>query len=236
MVVPFDQSRARGALAALLLACVAGCAEDSVLPPGHAELRKALGENGMAAIASDGGRITVVSLRDAGIRDIRPLAGLPLVALDLTGLPVADLAPLEGMPLEELFLNDTPVADLSPLAGMRLRRLELRNTRVTDIRPLAGMPLASLDLSGTPLADIEAAKTFRGLERLNIADTEIADLAPLTGLSLKELIFTPSRIERGLEAIRGMGSLEVLDVRRREGQQLAPADFWGRHDAGEFAD
>jgi serine/threonine protein kinase/Leucine-rich repeat (LRR) protein len=49
------------------------------------------------------------------VRDLSPLAGLPLVYLDVSGDSVSSIAPLAGMPLKELQLQHTSVSDLRAL-------------------------------------------------------------------------------------------------------------------------
>jgi len=60
--------------------------------------------------------------------------------LDLHGCHVKDLKPLAGMPLTELYLEDTAVEDISPLKGMPLSKLYLSNTKVENLGPLDGAP------------------------------------------------------------------------------------------------
>ena len=74
------------------------------------------------------------------IRDITPLAGLPIRRLVLNHNPVTDLQPLAGLPIQELHIRNTPVRDLTPLKGMPLRVLGLGPGEY-DLTPLAGMPL-----------------------------------------------------------------------------------------------
>jgi hypothetical protein len=73
------------------------------------------------------------------------------------------------------------------------------------------------------------------LKRLNIAGSAVSDLRPLAGLSLTRLIFTPSKIEHGIEIVRGMQSLEALDVQFEDADAvLRPDEFWHKYDAGDF--
>ena len=188
------------------------------------------------------------------VEDLSPLAGMPLEVLTAEGTPVADLSPLEGVPLREAYLRETQVADLSPLADAPLEMLNVVGTRVTDLTavrdlplntlwigstqvsdlsPLAGKSLESLDVEAAPVADLSVLADMPTLRRLNVAGTAVADLTPLAGLRLERLIFTPSKIERGLEAVREMPSLQTLGTNF---DTLMPAaEFWRKHDAGEFA-
>ena len=91
------------------------------------------------------GEITSVVLRDTGVTDLSPLAGLKLQSLDLFQVKVSDLSPLKGMPLVELWAEETAVSDISPLAGMPLKILWLNATAVKDISPLEGMPIEKIE-------------------------------------------------------------------------------------------
>jgi serine/threonine protein kinase len=85
--------------------------------------------------------------------DLSPLRGMKLVAANLGGSPVKDISVLKGMPIEALCLNHSQIDDLSPLEGMPLRVLECENTRVTSIVPLLKSQLETLWLGGSPVAD-----------------------------------------------------------------------------------
>jgi len=149
---------------------------------------------------------------DAGIEDLTPLSGIPIIRLNLSGLSkISDLSPLEGMPLRELSLSDCEqITDLSPLAGLPLERLDLSGAfRVEDLSPLQSMSLNSLDLSnldriesiealrGMPLRELDlhrarkiddiSALQHSNLEELSISNSAVSNLAPLAGLPLKKL-------------------------------------------------
>lgn len=106
-----------------------------------------------AEFIMQGNDITEASLYQTGIRDISPLKGLPLIAIDLGMTQVTDLSPLAGMKLQRLDLENTTVADLSVLRGMPLTVLKLQNTKVTDFTVLEGMPLQQLNLLDLPFTD-----------------------------------------------------------------------------------
>lgn len=232
-------------------------------------------------IAGDGRVILAVEAHDRNLTDLRPLAGLPLLALDLARSGVEELAPLQGMPLRELYLEDAPVDDIGPLEGMPLEKLYLSNTKVddldplrkatrlkelnlvgaqvSDLSPLAGLPqLEMLWLTGCPVDDIAPLARVRSLvsltlektevddlspleghplRRLHIGKTPVTDLTPLRSMQLTRLIFTPNRIEEGMEYARNMSTLreiglEFSDPRARP--PMAPAEFWAKYDAGKL--
>jgi internalin A len=216
-----------------------------------------LSNSGVASLEPLRGlRLQHLDIRGLPVADLSPLAGMPLEAFYAEESQVADLSPLKGLPLQSLWLNHTPVADLSPLAGMRFRELNLWATKVTDFSPLKtihadtlwlrdtaivdlsvlnGKPLVSLDLQDTAVRDLSPLANMASLKRLNLAAAAVTDLSPLAGLELERLIISPAKIERGLDAIRAMTSLQELDAEFIQGRKpLTPAEFWARYDASAF--
>ena len=222
--------------------------------------------------------IRAVQINDPAIEDISPLAGLPLLQLDLTGCHVTDLSPLQGMKLDVAYLGDTGIRDISVLKGMPLGQLFLDHTRVEDLGPLAGakrlqelnlegskvsdlgplkdlpqlrmlwltkcpvsditplrtVPLVSLTLAETKVSDLSPLKGH-SLERLHIAKTGVTDLSPLQWMQLTRLIFTPGKIEKGIEYARKSETLREIDVDFQPPQRLmSPTQFWPLYDAGKF--
>ncbi len=76
----------------------------------------------------------------ANLRDIRPVAALPVDRLDLRHTSVLDLAPLAEMDLLALWLDGTPVQSLVPLTEKPLFHLSVIDTDVADFSVLAGLP------------------------------------------------------------------------------------------------
>jgi internalin A len=169
-------------------------------------------------------------LEETDVRDLTPLVGMRLRQVYLSNTYVTDLTPLEGMPLEQLNLVGTDVEDLKPLEGMPLAFLWLNETPVSDVSPLAGCPrLMSLTLHRTQVSDLSPLSDL-GLKRLHIGETPVTDLTPLRGLALTRLIFTPSRIQKGLEIVREMESLEELGTTFEN--RMPPEVFWHLYDTG----
>jgi internalin A len=218
-----------------------------------AELRRQLGLVQTPRIVRTGGRITQVEFSDPTVSDLSPLRGLPLELLTAEGSPVADLSPLRGMPLRELYLRDTQIRDLSPLVDSPIEKLNVVGTQVDDLAPLRELPLdtlwiastnvtdlsplrrqrlQSLDLEATAVTDLSPLAEMATLRRLNIAHSAVTDLTPLTRLRLERLIFTPTKIEQGLDVIREMPSLQTIGT---SFDSVMPADmFWSRYDNGEL--
>jgi hypothetical protein len=191
------------------------------------------------------GPFAALDLRGTPIKDISPLAGVPLVMLGLEDTQVTDLSPLHGGKLTKLYLNNAPITDIGPLAGLPLDELMLVNNKVFNLKPLAGMPLKmlwlnnnpvsditplvkcplmSLTLEGTQVKDISPLAGHPTLKRLHIGNTPVADLTPLKGMKLQRLIFTPGNITNGLDVVRSMTSLREIGTSFEN--RMAPDKFW----------
>lgn len=207
-------------------------------------------------------RVHKLDLYQCSVSDLSPLRGLPLTAMALDRTKVTDLRPLAGMPLEYLSLSETDVTDLSPLAGCPLKQLNLVRTKVTDLSPLARCPLETLWLNDTPVADLSPLRsvpleslTIAGtkvkdldplkgmpLKRLHIARSEVTDLTPLRWLRLERLVFTPSKIQSGMDVVRNMPTLREIGTAFGESdwgiadRMMPAAEFWSLFDAGQIKD
>ncbi|GAB6166052.1 hypothetical protein JCM19992_20520 [Thermostilla marina] len=205
--------------------------------------------------------LIALDLFSCGVSDLSPLKGKPIQRLGLDRTKVTDLSPLAGMPLEILYASETEISDLSPLAGCRtLKQLNLARTKVSDLSPLRGLPLETLWLNDTPVSDLSPLQgsslvsltiagtkvkdlsPLRGipLQRLHIARSEVTDLSPIRWLRLTRLVFTPSKIETGLDEARLMTSLQEIGTAFGEEdwgietRMYPPSQFWRLYDAGEL--
>ena len=201
-----------------------------------------------------GQRIAVLDLSDCDIDDISPLEGLPIVELYLErNERLSNLAPLRNMPLQKLYLSNTKVENLGPLRGAPLTDLNLLGTRVKDlspltesptikmlwltdapvkdIKPLGQVPLVSLTLENCPVDDLSPL-AGHPLQRLHIAGTHVTDLSPLGQTQLSRLIFTPRRIQKGMDVIRQMPTLRELGTQFNDaGDDRGPPNvFWEKYD------
>ncbi len=168
------------------------------------------------------GVLALAELRDAGLRDISPLRGLPLEVLGLAGNPLVDLSPLQGMPLVELDLERTAVVDLSPLAGMPLRSLWLNETPISTLEPLRGAPLTQLSLLKTPVSDLKPL-TGMPLESLWLNETLVTDLSPLARAPLVSLTLHKTPV-RDLSIVRQWPTLQRLHLGESQVSDLRPLD------------
>ena len=104
---------------------------------------------------------------DTAVRDLQPAAGLTqLTQLHVHRTPVRDLTPLADLPLTNLDVGMTKAADLAPLKKLQLTWFSCMGTAVTDLTPLTGMPLEHLDIRGTSVVDLAPLRTMR-LRNLN---------------------------------------------------------------------
>ena len=74
-------------------------------------------------------------------------------------------------------------------------------------------------------------------QRMSRKVTSVTDLTPLQWMRLTRLIFTPKRIEKGLEFARKSETLGEIDIEfpAPQGRKpMSPAEFWARFDAGAF--
>lgn len=227
---------------------------------------------GQGKFHQENGQIIAAEFPNCGLKDLSPLRGLPLQALDLSGNPVRELRHLRGMPLVRLYLeftlveslrelvdaqlvelrlNGSPVQNLTGLEGQplenlyavgtqindikalsssNLRQLWLSESPVSDLSPLSGLPLVSLTIHRTLVADLDFVRKLPLIQRLHIGETLISDLTPLRGLNLTRLVFTPSRIERGIDIVKGLSNLKEIGTRfDDQGKDLMPPDaFWAQ--------
>jgi internalin A len=207
------------------------------LEPLRALPLKALGISGLAVrdlAPLEGMPLELLTAEETPVDDVSSLAKMPLRELYLRNTQVASLEPLRGCPIEQLNIVGTPVVDLGPVAEMPLHTLWIASTPVNDLAPLSGKSIVSLDLENTPVDDLSIVATLADLRRLNIARTSVTDLTPIAGLKLDRLIFTPSTIDRGIDAVRNMPTLQTLGV-DFDHQQPA-TEFWTAYDAGAFSE
>jgi serine/threonine protein kinase/Leucine-rich repeat (LRR) protein len=179
--------------------------------------------------------LTYLAVGEGEFTDLSPLAGMPLTRLDLTSPKLEDLTPLKGMKLTYLDLHNChSVTDVTVLQSMPLTHLSLVNTRVTDLSVLRGMPLTGLGIDYIPAKDLSP---LRGLPLTTLhlrGDKQQRDLTPLQGLSLKEISLSPKYVNKGMDVLRQIKSLQLIRTGYGASTEFAPAEFWKRYEAGEF--
>jgi hypothetical protein len=142
-----------------------------------------------------------LSISECGVSEMRALADLDIVSLDLVGNRVSDLTALRSLSLRRLRLDDTNVADVRPLAGMPLRELHIAHTMISSIQALALCPLQKLDLSWTAVRSIEP---LRGMElrELDLSHTRVTDISALAGMPIERLDLSHTSVH-DLRALAG---------------------------------
>jgi hypothetical protein len=72
------------------------------------------------------------------------------------------------------------------------------------------------------------------LKRLFIHGTGVGDLKPLEGMPLEDIRLTPGNITRGLDILRDIKGLKTIGTGWFDKPTWPAAEFWARHDKGEF--
>jgi len=176
--------------------------------------------------------LRMLAMEQTRVEDLSPLKDSQIQQLHLNNTRVRNLQDIEGLPIRELYLPETRVVDLSPLVGMPITGLWLNDTDVEDITVLGTMPLETVTLRGTRVKDLTPLARVAQLKRIHIAETRVEDLTPIAGLQLTRLLFTPSRINKGMDLIRLMPTLKELGD--SFDSRMPPAQFWPKYDAGGY--
>ncbi|MFW5845904.1 MAG: protein kinase domain-containing protein, partial [Planctomycetota bacterium] len=144
-----------------------------------------------------------------GLRDLTPIAALPLETLILVGNDISDISALRAMPLSQLRLPGNSISDLQALVNKDLTILDIRDNAVQSLAPLRGMPLNMLYIDGCGVRDIE---DLRGLplRALWASGNAISDIGPLSGMQLQDLVLRDNPLSR-LDGV-DTTSLLALDV------------------------
>ena len=176
--------------------------------------------------------LKMLTLECPQVTDLTPLRGMPLEDLKTVGLSVTNLSPLQGMPLQKLNISLMPVTDLTPLTGMQLSKLLMTATKVGDLSPLRGMPLKILAIGGTPVRDLSPLKGMP-LEDLSVSGILATDFTPLQGLPLISLNLTKTKID-DLTPLKGLPlrflqlvQCPVTDLSPLSGMPLEDLDLLG---------
>lgn len=183
-------------------------------------------------------RLRELRLGGTPVRDIEPLAGLPLEDLILDDTKVDDLSALKGASLEHLSLRDALITSIAPLAGVPLRRLNLVGTKIESVNPLSRSPLHVLDIGGAPVTDLPSLAQVYSLEYLGLGSSERPgmnelasyyrtvgrhDLARIVQIST-ERIRSPERLRGLADTINGRQRLALgIDATWEEANAIAAA-------------
>ncbi len=148
-------------------------------------------------------RVIADGLRAAGVPYIVNYVHIDDVLFRLYAVDALDLTPVRDLPIQALMLKNRQTSDLTPLRGMtNLLALVAGYSQVSDLTPLRGLNLQHLDLRGTP----------------------VSDLSPLDGLPLVTIGFTETTATNGVDVLRRIPSLKLINKR-------PPDRFWAAYDA-----
>jgi len=174
--------------------------------------------------------LKVLYLENTGVVSLKSLSEAGLRELRLNNSPIESLDGLQGQPLENLYAVKTRINDVEPLRKSNLRGLWLTDSPVSDLSPLGGLPLVSLTAHRTLVNDLSFVRKLPVLQRLHIGETLIEDLSPLEGVRLTRLVFTPSRIKRGMDSAKRLQGLTEIGVAFDDQRQelMPPAQFWAQ--------
>lgn len=179
------------------------------------------------------------------IRDISPLADLPLLTLSLCGNPITDLSALKGhKSLQELYLSQTavtsldalsdcaalisldcsysPVISLKPLLGLPIRSLYTAEISVTDWESLSELPLVNLYCSYIPAeiyGQFENIPTLRNLTLHNCGITSFDELGSL--YYLQRLDIRSNRLQN-LDGLENFTNLSIIVLSENPITDLSP--------------
>ena len=125
------------------------------------------------------------------------------------------------------FTRSPPESKRRAFEKSNLRGLWLTDSPVADLSPLAGLPLESLTLHRTLVNDLSFVRKLPVIQRLHIGETLIEDLSPLEGLRITRLVFTPSRIKRGMEVAQRLQGLREIGVALTKRQRIDARSILG---------
>jgi len=126
-------------------------------------------------------KLKMLSIGHTEVADLSPLAGLPLVNLQVPETKVADLSVLRELPdLQYLNISRCPVTDLEPLRSLsKLRGLNISHIAVEDWSVLANLPeLETLDLWAQAI-DFADFPVMPKLTRLHMPWCKVTNLSAL---------------------------------------------------------
>ena len=158
------------------------------------------------------------------IKDISPLAELPLTVLALCENKILDLSPLaELTELETLYLGGNPATDYSALAGLtRLETLAVEGSApagiaaVEDLSFLDGLTLRKLGLGLTVPKDGDWSPLTRqiALEELLLWDPGEDAVAAANTLPDLRILTIGDYFAPDLTGLTGLAGLEVLNIHK----------------------
>jgi serine/threonine protein kinase len=171
------------------------------------------------------------------VTDFTPLKGLPLIDLGIGNCRwFKDMGVLEGMPLTSVTVAGCPVKSLAPLKGMELTWANLSSLKeCTQFDALEGMPFTELSVANDPqLTDLKFLSGMKQLRSLYMGGCPgVKDLGPLDGLELRTIVLSAQYIDKGMEVLRDMKTLQTITVDGGVKYDSREA-FWKDYKDGKF--
>jgi serine/threonine-protein kinase len=188
--------------------------------------------NSKYKIAGDG--IELEFSGNTKLCDLKALAGLPVVRLNINWSAIKDLRPLAGMPLENLRINASPLDNIKPVASMKaLKVLELIDTGIDDLAPLKGLQLTDFACSANRYDKQNNVRDLAPLsgmpiEKLNVAFSDAttpaemaANIAIMKDMSLDSL-FLKGAVIKDVSFLEGFASVKRLVLGQANVSDLSP--------------
>jgi len=166
-----------------------------------------------------------LSLPGGSVRDLAPLAALPLGTLSLPDHHIADVALLAGRTgLTSLDLSGNQIGAFDALASLpRLQGLGLARNRLTGALPALALPaLTGLDLSSNAITDVGALIGAPALVTLDLSSNAITDIGPVAALPELVRLFVGANRITDLAPIAGLRKLQQLWLWGNEIVDLSP--------------
>ena len=179
-------------------------------------IEQALGKNpGEAITQADMNNLTVLSMKNLGIADLRGLeTAKNLTWVNIDSNRVSDLAPLSALTnLEFLAFGDNRVSDLTPLSTLtNLEHLYFLNNQVSDLTPLSTLTnLEYLYFLNNQVSDLTPLGTLTNLTLLYVANNWVSDLTPLGTLTNLKWLYVANNRVSDLIPLSTLADLESLD-------------------------
>ena len=161
---------------------------------------------------------------------LTPITGVSYLAkyrslrnIFLNATLVRDISPLADLPLQSLHINDTRVLDIEPLSKcVSLRNFSMKGTLVSDISPLSKLSLDTLDIDVSDVIDISPLENMTSLTNLSMNRTKIVDITPLAKLTgVQELLLCSVKISN-VNVLQGFEGLKKLDISHTHVSDLSP--------------
>ncbi len=151
-----------------------------------------------------GSRLFTTIGEKAPLRDLTPLADLPLQTVELYG-EFEDISAFRKMQLKSLKIHNYKkvlLTDLTPIAECPVQTLYLENTEVSDLSALKNMPLYNVRIWKSPVRDISVLRG-KQLIYLSLNDTLVSDLSPLEEMKISVISFKNTPAEKFWTVIDG---------------------------------